>query len=317
MLVLRALSSFAVVVCLLVALPLAAEGLNGVSVTGTLEGSIRSADPLDSRNTGCSHLAFSITGAAAGAFGGTFSGSGTSVVVSQGCDILEFGAVLVTPMTFQITGGVTGIIRYSGNAGFTFADDGVFKQTLFPGMTPIVGCCTPNAPAMYEAMTPSGPAAGFVRFQLDAAGVPPGPSSATGTFVAFFESGDVPFSSITVKANLDPRGRQVNVKGDFTLGTGSNGIDPATEQVTLHVGDVAFVVPPGSFVARGGDQYRFDGVVGNAMLNAAIRPTDGRSFAFQVEVSKADLSGTWYPVTVGLKIGNDKGSVTVVGHGSN
>lgn len=315
MLALRALSSFVVVVCLLVAMPLAAEGLNGVSVTGTLTGSIRSADPLDSRNTGCSDLAFSITGAAAGAFGGTFSGSGTSRVVSQGCDILGFGALLI--MTFQITDGVTGTIRYSGNAGFARADDGVFEQRVFPGMTPILGCCTPNAPAMYEAMTPSGPAAGFVRFQLDAAGVQQGPSPATGTFVAFFESGDVQFSSMTVKANLDPRGRQVNVKGDFTLGTGSNGIDPTTEQVTLHVGDVAFVVPPGSFVARGGDQYRFDGVVGNAMLNAAIRPTAARSFAFQVEVSKADLSGTWYPIRVGLTIGNDKGSVIVVGHGTN
>jgi len=92
------------------------------------------------------------------------------------------------------------------------------------------------------------------------------------------------------------------VEGTFTLGGGSNGIDPPTEAVTFQVGSFAATIPASSFGSE------FVGVIDGVSLEVEITPLEGDTFEFEATGEGADLTGTLIPVTVGLAIGDDGGS---------
>ena len=97
---------------------------------------------------------------------------------------------------------------------------------------------------------------------------------------------------------------------DFTLGQGSNGINPLTEPVTLQVGSSTVTIPPGSFKAVGFSFY-FTGTVLGVQLEVGITPTGAKQYAFAAAAQGANLTGTANPVTVNLTIGNNTGTVSV------
>ena len=130
----------------------------------------------------------------------------------------------------------------------------------------------------------------------------------------------VPFAAFAadVEIDLGPLANDdaFEVKATFTLGAGSNGIAPLTEDVHLQVGTFSTTIPAGSFEFRPAEgnnpaQFRFEGVIGVVSLEAKIILLGANTFAFKVEGQGADLTATVNPVTVGLVIGNDGGSTTV------
>ena len=96
------------------------------------------------------------------------------------------------------------------------------------------------------------------------------------------------------------------VKGTFTLGAGSDGIHPLTEEVTLQVGAFTATIPAGSFRRDGRDKFKFKGIVAGARLEVKIE-REGKGFEFKAEGKGAQV-GRANPVTLRFAVGNDAGS---------
>ena len=130
----------------------------------------------------------------------------------------------------------------------------------------------------------------------------------------------VPFAAFAAKAEIafGPLANDdaFEVKATFSLGAGSDGIAPLTEDVSLQVGTFSTTIPAGSFTfvpakPRKPAHFKFEGVIGGVSLQAKIIPLGADSFEFKAGGQGADLTGTVNPVTVGLTIGDDGGSTMV------
>jgi hypothetical protein len=131
-----------------------------------------------------------------------------------------------------------------------------------------------------------------------------------GTFAAVTQP-FVAFSAFTVKAEISgtpPTGFDIN--GSFTLGSGSNGINPLTEAVTLQIGGYSSTIPKGSFTQTHKGAWVYEGTIAGVALEVRIAPVSANSYSFQAEGSGANLAGTANPVTVVLTIGDDSGTTT-------
>jgi hypothetical protein len=118
-----------------------------------------------------------------------------------------------------------------------------------------------------------------------------------------------PFTTFTVD-KVEIEDDAFEVKGGFTLGTGSNGIDPRTEEVTLQVGNFTTTIPVGSFKLKKGE-FKFEGRLAGVELEVKITPSGNNAFKLKAEGEGADLAGTENPVVVSLAIGNDGGNKSV------
>lgn len=97
----------------------------------------------------------------------------------------------------------------------------------------------------------------------------------------------------------------------FTLGSGSNGIDPLKEAVTVQVGTYSTTIPSGSFKQRKG-RFVFEGTINGVQLEAVLRSLIlGNDYELRIEGNGADLTGTKNPVTVSVTIGDDGGSESI------
>ena len=120
-----------------------------------------------------------------------------------------------------------------------------------------------------------------------------------------------PFSAFNVKLQIGgtpPRSFEIN--SNFTLGAGSNGINPVTEAVALQVGNYSVTIPKGSFTQTHKGAYVYEGTIGGVALEVRIAPLSANRYTFQAEGRGANLAGTTNPVTVGLTIGDDSGATT-------
>ena len=122
---------------------------------------------------------------------------------------------------------------------------------------------------------------------------------------AIFEPAIQSFAQLAASVKIERTEREFEVKGTFTLGAGSDGIHPLTEEVTLQVGTFAATIPAGSFRRHGRDKFKFKGIVGGARLEVKIE-RKGKRFAFEAE-GKGAAVGTAKPVAVRLAVGNDAG----------
>jgi hypothetical protein len=120
----------------------------------------------------------------------------------------------------------------------------------------------------------------------------------------------VPFAAFNAKVEIE--GDQFEVKGSFTLGAGSNGINPPAEDVTLQIGTFSITIPAGSFRQDKKGRFTFEGTINGVALEFVIQPLGGNSFQFEAEGRGANFTGTMNPVTVTLTIGDDSGSTTVI-----
>jgi 6-phosphogluconolactonase len=110
------------------------------------------------------------------------------------------------------------------------------------------------------------------------------------------------------------------LRGEFTPGRTSKGIDPAHQTVTLGIGNFSLSIPAGMFKADpDDDDFRFRGTINGANVEFEIREEhsrrdndrDASEFSFRVEVRGVDLGRLPNPVLVRLMIANNTGSAYV------
>jgi YVTN family beta-propeller protein len=76
---------------------------------------------------------------------------------------------------------------------------------------------------------------------------------------------DIPYSSmnaaLAIERGKSPGHDSFELESSFTLGSGSSGINPAREFVTLQICDVAATIPSGSFRGIGSVLFTFSGTI--------------------------------------------------------
>ena len=136
-----------------------------------------------------------------------------------------------------------------------------------------------------------------------------------------------PFAAFGVKAEIElhhrphhddaearhhhGHGDEFEMRATFTLGSGSNGIAPLTEAVTVQIGTFSTTIPAGSFKQHKG-RFVFEGTINGVKLEATLRSLIlGNDYEVKIEGRGAELTGTTNPVTVSLTIGDDSGSKAI------
>ena len=196
-----------------------------------------------------------------------------------GCAASNGTVFKVTPsgmtVLYSFTGGADGALPYAG----LIADSaGNLYGTTYSGGTAFVGTVFKLTGTGFVTTVP------FSAFNATPLGIEFGKNPNTGAF---------------------------QLVSRFTLGQGSNGINPPTEPVTLQVGTFTTTIPPGSFNGSRSGPFYFAGAVNGIKLQVTIVPTGAQRYLFIAAGEKATLAGTANPVVVTLTIGNDTGTVSV------
>jgi hypothetical protein len=101
------------------------------------------------------------------------------------------------------------------------------------------------------------------------------------------------------------------VSGSFTLGPGSRGIDPLTQDVLLEVGAMALRIPAGSFHQQG-QAFTFTGTIGGVSLAVELFAASATTGDYFAEASNANFTGSSLPLSLGWMIGGDAGRTLLV-----
>lgn len=122
-------------------------------------------------------------------------------------------------------------------------------------------------------------------------------------------------ASLSAQADLALAGSKDSFRiiGRLRLGEDSDGLDPASENVTVHVGVFSATVPAGGF-SRRGNRFEFEGDLAGAHLRVSLRPAQAQRWQISVEGRGASLAGSSVPLEVALRIGDDEGR-TMLGSG--
>jgi len=87
------------------------------------------------------------------------------------------------------------------------------------------------------------------------------------------------FSAFNAGGEIE--GNQFEIQGGFTLGAGTNGINPLTEAVVLQLGTFSVTIPSGSFKRARGGSYQFEGTVDGVALEIHIAPAGTNRYTSQ------------------------------------
>ncbi len=140
-----------------------------------------------------------------------------------------------------------------------------------------------------------------------------GGSSNLGT--AFKIATAVPFASLTATLNVTGgTSPGFNLKADFTLGSGSPGIDPPTQALTVQIGSYTLTIPAGSFQALPHGKFNYSGTVNGVAVSAQLVTTGPGAYSLHVSGTGVDLTGLPSPVTITITIGDNTGSTLDPGH---
>ena len=124
-------------------------------------------------------------------------------------------------------------------------------------------------------------------------------------------SSDIAFSTFGVgRLNVNQRFKTLFLLSNFSLGSGSNGIDPATEPVKFTIADFTATIPAGAFRKGRFGAYTYVGTIDSVWIEALITPFGNNRFGFQAAAYGANLAGVANQVTVKLAIGNDSGKTS-------
>ena len=136
-----------------------------------------------------------------------------------------------------------------------------------------------------------------------------GPFDSTAGAAWPFAQPGVPFASFTAKLTISSYKPSFALTSHFTLGAGSNGINPLYEAVTLTINGFTMTIPPFSFSPCGAGCYAFNGIINGLTVKASITQTGANAYTFQASANP-NLSRTKNPATVTLIIGSDTGTTT-------
>lgn len=129
--------------------------------------------------------------------------------------------------------------------------------------------------------------------------------------VAITPQNTIPFKSMEAAAVLDERVGEFALQVSFTLGAGSPGIQPSTQNIQLQLGTFSVTIPAGSFKGPANGPFVFDGAENGTRLAVAIIRTGSDSYSVVAAGKNAILSGIVNPVTVGLAIGDNSGNTAI------
>ncbi|HVJ51566.1 MAG TPA: YncE family protein [Aliidongia sp.] len=125
---------------------------------------------------------------------------------------------------------------------------------------------------------------------------------------------DIPYGSMTAELAVE-YGKSTGhdafeLASSFTLGKGSSGFNPASEPVTLQIGNVAATIPSGSFKAIGFGLFTFVGTIDGMKLEMLITRLSTNRYALVATGQNASFVGTPKPVPVRLTVGGDGGTIS-------
>jgi DNA-binding beta-propeller fold protein YncE len=130
--------------------------------------------------------------------------------------------------------------------------------------------------------------------------------------MAVLNSSTTPFKRFDANAAIDEDlETRFLARGRFTLGDGTDGIDPVNENVALQLGPYSATVPAGSFQERFRDDFEFEGQLNGVNLRFVIRRLNGNDYLFEVMGEGTVQSWFVNPITVGLTIGDNEGTASV------
>ncbi len=135
-------------------------------------------------------------------------------------------------------------------------------------------------------------------------------AGSTGTLSPSQVVNPISFSSFTAKVHIEDNYTHFELKSKFTLGTGSTGINPVTDNVSLQVGTFSTTIPAGSF-KHDDKHYKFEGVINGVHIETSIKSLGSNTFELKAEAEHANMTGTANPVSVQVTIGNNSGTTTV------
>jgi hypothetical protein len=120
----------------------------------------------------------------------------------------------------------------------------------------------------------------------------------------------MPFGNFSgrVRVNTKTPDDRLEVDAKFGLGSGSDGINPATENVTIQIGKFSITIPAVSFTQNKHGIFKFEGTVDGVDLKVTIKPVKGE-FHFDMTGIGIDLGESELPLTLGLVVGDDFGNV--------
>jgi hypothetical protein len=126
---------------------------------------------------------------------------------------------------------------------------------------------------------------------------------------------EVLINSFAVPCNLysklEIKDDEFEVKGSFTLGASSDGIEPIAQPVILNVGTFITVIPPGFFKFDDGI-YKFEKETNNEELEVKFKPIGNNIFKFKAEGKCSDCYEMSNPIELTLIIGDDIGTTNVI-----
>jgi len=138
----------------------------------------------------------------------------------------------------------------------------------------------------------------------------------------------VPFANFDPQLNIyDKSPFGFHLRGSFSLGTSSNGIDPQNEPVTLTIGAFSITIPAGSFkqdfsssnnqgtgfISSNSGKFYFRGPLDNVDIEMKIVPEDLKSgkYNFEIKGTGVDITSIDNTPVVSLLIGDDMGTATI------
>jgi hypothetical protein len=119
------------------------------------------------------------------------------------------------------------------------------------------------------------------------------------------ESQTIPFTDFD--AQVEVENAEFEVRGSFTLGATSDGINLFKEDVAFEVGTFSRIIPAGAFKQEERGKIRYTEAAKGSTLNVKIRIIGNNKFSIKIEGEGVKLGKSVRPEDVSLKIGNDGG----------
>lgn len=120
-------------------------------------------------------------------------------------------------------------------------------------------------------------------------------------------------SKVKVKFKDEPITDEFEIKGEFTLGEDSDGIDLFNESIEASVDSFNVVIPANTLIEEkpGEYKFKFKGIIDGIEVDLKIKEIDTDTFEFKVKAKGFDLTGTTNLVNVKLLVGDDIGTADV------
>jgi hypothetical protein len=131
------------------------------------------------------------------------------------------------------------------------------------------------------------------------------PNSCQTTQIGFQESASVVFSDFD--AQVEVESGEFEVRGTFSLGANSNGINLFKEDTVVSVGALTKTIKAGAFKQERRGKIRYTETSENSVLEVTIKIVGNNKFDLKIEGSGLKVPKTVRPDEVTLKIGDDEG----------